>query len=349
MKKVSIIMPVYNMADRIIASVEALLEQTYPFVEIIIVDDGSTDKSYTECLLFAKEHENVKVYHTENQGAGPARNYGITVATGDYAYFPDADDLLEKNAIKRLVEAMNDQQGDLIIFGFQTIGKNGNVTSTRKYSKNVISGSLVRGNYEHFLSIHKPFWIQGAPWNKFFDLHLIKERSIIFPPLRRHQDEVFISRYVQHVHQVRFISDVLYTYHTNDVRKEWEKYPTNYLDIAMDLKKYREEIITEWNPNNSAVKEIIEREYIFNVTKGFELSFSKKMGLNRKKRKEWLTQMVEKTKMENLNIPHTPSMKYQAKVLTLIKSNKQNQLYYLLLLKVFVQKNMYPLFSILKQ
>ena len=103
MKKVSIILPVYNMEKKIRLCLDTLLKQTYPCIEIIIVDDGSTDGTLKKCRIIAEDYNQVKVIHTQNQGSGPARNTGIKQATGDYAYFPDADDLLDLQAVEILI------------------------------------------------------------------------------------------------------------------------------------------------------------------------------------------------------------------------------------------------------
>ena len=344
MKTVSIIMPVFNMADRILLSAEAILNQTYSNIEVILIDDGSTDASLEECLNFANSHDQVKVFHTENNGAGPARNYGIQVASGDYAYFPDADDILPKDAIEILVRAMEENQSDLVVFGYDYRDHQGQIQFTRQYGRRQVMGEEVRQYYEHYLSFREPWWIQGAPWNKFFDLRVIKAHNIIFPAMRRHQDEVFISRYVAYAKKIQFIPDILYTYFANDVKKEWDKYPIDYLTTVMALRKHRENIIIKWNPDNSAVLDIIEREYLFNVTKGFELSFSKKMGFNFQERKDWLRKKVFQTRITDLKAPNTSNMWYQATALALLKKERFNQFYWLLSFKVFIQKNMYPLF-----
>lgn len=348
MKKVSVVMPVYNMEDRILVSVEALLNQTYSNIEIILVDDGSSDNSYQVCLDFAREHSQVKVFHTENKGAGPARNVGIAVASGDYIYFPDADDFLEEEALQILVHTMTTENCDLIVFGFQQVSHYGKIQAVREYKRRSQPGKMVRSQYEAYLSFRQPFWIQGAPWNKFFDLSIIKNNTVTFPDMRRHQDEVFISRYMTYAEKIQFIPDILYTYYANDVKKEWDKYPLNYLDIAMELKRQREAIILAWNPSNTQVKDIINREYIFNTIKGLELSFSKKMTFNSQLRKKWMKEMVEKTGLSELDIPSTSHMKYQAFVMKLVKEKRWQQVYYLLFTKVFLQKNMYSLFRKVK-
>ncbi|HDR8189356.1 TPA: glycosyltransferase family 2 protein [Bacillus cereus] len=341
MKKVSIIIPVYNMADKIELSVESIVRQSYSNIEIILVDDGSKDASLSKCKELAEKYGKIEVYHTENQGSGPARNYGIKMATGDYVYFPDADDLLEPNTVKTLVNAMLKYESDLIVFGFKNIDINGNLISEKKYQKKIYEGNYIRDNYHIFFNMNDEFGIQGAPWNKFFDLTKIKKNKIEYPPLKRHQDEVFISRYINHVEKVCFIEDILYVYNTNDLKREWDKFPVDYLDIVMSLKRYREDIIVKWNDKNEIVLDMIEREYICKIIKALELSFSKKFNFNRNERKNWFSEVIQKSELANLSMPERFNMKYQKLVLSLVAQNKLNKLYLLIFTKVFIEKNLY--------
>lgn len=349
MKKVSIIIPVYNMADKIVKCVESILKQTYCNIEIILIDDGSKDDSYAQCKLLEEKNPSVKVFHTENRGSGPARNYGIDMATGDYAYFPDADDLLEPNAIEVLVNTMIKNDCDLVVFGYKCIDTDGKVIKEKKYQNKICLGSNIRMNYENYFDMSCEYSIQGAPWNKFFDLHKIKENKIKYPPLRRHQDEVFISRYVSHVEKVCFIENVLYLYFTNDLKKQWDKYPKDYLDIAIALKQYRNQIIAQWNPKNKFVLDMIEREYICNVIKSLELSFSKKMNLNQAKRKKWIAEAILKSGLKDLSIPKRFNMKYQNFIMSKIHNGNFNTLYWTLWLKVFIEKDFYTVVKLVKK
>ena len=104
---VSIVVPVYNMGTSIKICVESLIKQSYKNIEILLVDDGSTDNSLQVCKKFEEVDKRVRVFHTENHGAGPARNYGIKNAKGRYICFPDADDLYEENAVSAIVQAMS--------------------------------------------------------------------------------------------------------------------------------------------------------------------------------------------------------------------------------------------------
>lgn len=115
MKKplVSIIVPVYNVADYLDESLKSLAEQSYQNLDIIIIDDGSTDGSDKIVDKFAKNRKNVRVIHQENRGLSAARNRGLEIVKGDYITFLDSDDFFAKDAIEKLVDAVIDNKADI--------------------------------------------------------------------------------------------------------------------------------------------------------------------------------------------------------------------------------------------
>lgn len=338
MEKVSIVVPVYNMGDKIETCVQSLIKQTYQNIEIILVDDGSKDDSYQHCLHLAEIDSRIIALHTENRGSGPARNHGIDHATGRYIYFPDADDYLEPNAIAILVDAIKDGECDLVVFGFKNVNQNGTEISVKKYSEAVRNGEMIRKDYSSYMTTSSEYGIQGAPWNKFFALSVIKTHAIEFPSLRRHQDEGFIARYMCHSKRVHFIEDVLYTYYVNDLQKEWQKYPIDYIDSVIGLNETRKDTILSWNPDDKMTHDLISKEYICNIIKAFELSFSPKMKFDRGQRINWMKEMSNKSKIRDMASPDILGY-YQRCVMRLIKSSCWSLLYNVLLCKVILQKS----------
>lgn len=334
---VSMIVPVYNMGDSIKTCVRSLMNQDYPHIEIILVDDGSKDDSYQRCLELAAEDERVAVYHTENRGSGPARNYGVEHASGRYVYFPDADDYLVPHAISTLVVAMNGGEYDLVVCGYEKRNDSGKVIHTKRYEAFSNSGDDIRREYVDYLGDTRKYGIQGAPWNKFFDLEVVKRNNVQFPPLRRHQDEAFIAYYMCHAQHVRFIEDVLYVHYVNDLRKVWQKYPVNYLDVVIGLNNTRKETILTWNAADTQTHAQIKKEYLCNVIRALELSFSPKMNLKRRERMIWLGEAIKQAELCELDAPMNVG-KYQKKVLRLVKNAHLRSVYSLLRFKVLVEK-----------
>lgn len=343
---VSIVIPIYNAEKSILSSINSILLQDYENIEVILVDDGSRDNSLQICESIAETDSRVKVIHTQNQGSGPARNTGIESSSGRFAYFPDADDILAPNAISIMVQAMKCNEVDLVVFGFKQVDSKGRVKNQKEYKDAIFEAEVLRKDYSKCMGYTSEWGIQGAPWNKLFDLSVIKNNKIEYPSLRRHQDEGFIGRYMCYAKRVHFIPDVLYTYYMNDLKKEWKKYPIDYIDSVIELNEIRQQTIVSWNSQDKKTQELIANEYICNVIKALELSFSPKMGFHKLERKKWILKQINRSNLENIK---TPSIlgKYQMKIMDYIKSRKYNFLYLVLHMKVMVEKN--AVFSMLRR
>lgn len=316
---VSIVVPVYNMGDSIKESVQSLLNQTYRNIEIILIDDGSTDDSLKVCRDLANKDNRLIVIHTPNQGSGPARNEGIKVASGRYIYFPDADDILSSDAIDIMLDAITSVANcDLVVFGFRSIRANGEEVSIKVYEERIASGDELRLSYSECMGTHTKWGIQGAPWNKFFDLNVIRNNEIEYPSLRRHQDEGFIGRYMCYATKVHFISDVLYSYKVNDIKKTWSKYPINYIDAVIGLNEVRKSTIYLWNKSDIKTKELLQKEYICNIIKSLELAYSPKMKGGFKKKRLFVKNGIDKSNILESDIPSILGS-YQRIALNLMK------------------------------
>ena len=118
-KKISIIIPVYNVENYLRQCIESILEQEYEEKEIILVDDGSTDNSGSICDEYADKYENVLVIHKENGGLSDARNVGLAKAAGEYVLFVDSDDFVEENSLSPIVEIVNANPVDVVLLEAQ--------------------------------------------------------------------------------------------------------------------------------------------------------------------------------------------------------------------------------------
>jgi len=116
--KISVIVPVYNPGKYIHACIDSLIEQTYSNLEIILIDDGSTDGSGRVCDDYAAKDNRIICVHQPNGGVSKARNAGLAIATGDYYHFPDSDDYIEKDTYEYTVSLINEHQCDAVNFEY---------------------------------------------------------------------------------------------------------------------------------------------------------------------------------------------------------------------------------------
>lgn len=119
MKKISVIVPIYNTENYLHRCLDSIINQTYKELEIILVDDGSKDSSPQICDEFAEKDNRVKVIHKKNEGVAKARNTAIAMATGDYLAFVDSDDFIDKAMFERLINNALKHDADMSICGFK--------------------------------------------------------------------------------------------------------------------------------------------------------------------------------------------------------------------------------------
>ena len=116
----SIILPIFNREEHLNQCVYSILNQTYKDYELILVDDGSIDKSAQMCDEYAEQDNRVIVIHKENGGLSDARNTGVKVAKGEYIFFIDSDDFLDDNqALEKIVNRLKNSNADVLNFGFK--------------------------------------------------------------------------------------------------------------------------------------------------------------------------------------------------------------------------------------
>lgn len=203
MDKVSVIVPVYNTEYLLERCVSSLIDQTYLNLEIILVNDGSTDNSLSVCRNFSQIHPNIRLFSTENYGPSHARNIGLVNATGNYICFCDADDWVEREYIQELVKNIEENQTDMSVCNWFY-----NETPYNEIYKNKVSDSLdallffvtqSRGNYL-------------AVWGKLFKKEFLPKFDEKIAYL---EDGLFLYEYLLKVKNVSFAEKCLYHYSIN--------------------------------------------------------------------------------------------------------------------------------------
>lgn len=205
---VSIIVPVYNAQATLTNCLNHILKQTYSFLEVILVNDGSTDHSGEICDVFALKNANVKAIHRKNAGPSAARNTGIQAATGDYIQFVDADDYIDLTMTEKLVKAMVSNV-QLVICGYAS---RYNHVMIKKYLPS-IAGVYDRSSFiNHVGELYKDI-ILPSPCNKLYVTKQIKRFEIRFiENLHIGEDLLFNLAYIQTCERIHLITDPLYNY-----------------------------------------------------------------------------------------------------------------------------------------
>lgn len=210
MKKISIIIPVYNVEKYLERCINSIIHQTYKEIEVILVDDGSTDKSGMICDQAAKRDQRIKVIHVKNQGVSSARNEGLRRASGDYIYFADADDWLEPFMLEKMVQCQQEQNVDLVICGYYVEKENETSVYCMRENQMLDITSLMK-------KIYIPAEINGVVWNKLFLRKLVydennKIRATFQPAYSIWEDVLWVTQICVHVKKAYYISKPYYHY-----------------------------------------------------------------------------------------------------------------------------------------
>lgn len=206
---VSVIIPIYNVAGFIDKGLPFVLNQSYKDLEVILVNDGSTDNSLDICNKWASADNRIQVVSQANQGAGGARNHGLNLAKGDFIYFFDIDDQIEPNLIEYCVVTAEKYNADMVVFGYN------NIETTYKSSITVsFNEQLIESNSELRQIFVDEFILKtnGFPWNKFYRKSFLDLNNLRFENQRIQQDEVFNLKCYRSVQRMFISSEVLYSY-----------------------------------------------------------------------------------------------------------------------------------------
>ncbi len=252
MPKLSVIIPVYNAEKFLSRCIESIINQTFLNMEIILVNDGSTDNSLTICREYAEKDGRIKVIDKKNEGSGPTRNMGIEVASGEYLAFPDSDDRMELDAYERCVEIIEESNADLLVFGMKTEV----YTDSLNRVERIVLDEIPEREYQTEEEFRNNWaWLyknmdMGSPCNKIYRKSIIDKYELRFPNLRRMQDGVFNMYYYDKITSFKSISQNYFvrTWHEKEFQRK--KMPVNFVDCAITHHRTLEKMLKGWGLYN---------------------------------------------------------------------------------------------------
>lgn len=241
--ELSIIIPIYNVEEYLRVCVDSVLQQTFTDFELILIDDGSSDKSGQICDEYSIKDNRVHVIHQENAGVSSARNAGLAYALGEYISFVDADDCINFRMYEILLETMKSSMADLGICGVDIIKKNADIKQINYKNSTVITWSSIEC-VSHLFDM--PPVIYNSCWNKLFRKTKIK--TCFDPSLKICEDSKFLTEYLTHAQKVVYLPDYkLYMYRNregsatrSDKRAFVESLKTRYEICLLVKNKYPE-------------------------------------------------------------------------------------------------------------
>ncbi len=203
----SVIIPVYNAEEYLDKCIKSVISQTYKNLEIILINDGSTDGSLELCNFYALSESNVKVLSQQNAGASSARNLGLAHSTGDYIVFVDSDDWIMPAYVESLYFNLVNYSADMVIIDYFIEENTKLLYSKKKGSINIYTN---KETLNHIFDTDK---FLGYIWNKIFQARIIKNSNMMFnTELKVWEDLLFCCQYISRIEKIVYIQKPLYVY-----------------------------------------------------------------------------------------------------------------------------------------
>lgn len=204
--RISIIVPVYNIRNYVSYCIESLVYQNYEDLEIILVDDGSTDESSLICDKFAIKYNFIKVIHKQNGGLSSARNAGLDIANGDYVLFIDGDDYLQNGAIMELVEIVEKTSVDVVQFGYEEVfGYDKYAEAIERLIINKSEVVVETDRYKFYDNLYRLGGVAASACTKLMRLDLVN--FLRFKEGFLHEDEQFTSHLLANCKSVAYVNE----------------------------------------------------------------------------------------------------------------------------------------------
>lgn len=344
MKKVSVIIPIYNAEKYLVDSFLNYKEQNYKNIEFILIDDGSTDNSWKICEKFAAEDSRVKCIYQENQGVSAARNLGINVSDSFYIAFFDADDYVEKDMITQMVSIAESSHADIVSCGIAMELELKNKKKVRqhelKYSENITIYNSKDKIKQNILKI----WEEAVPYNvvnKLYKKSIIMDNSIRFSKLSMGEDLEFNSKVMLYANSLVMMPQSFYRY----IREREGAATSRYIDGWFKIREAEYFRMVEFfkvylktQELDEKYKEYISRRYINRVIGCMENEFRDNNPENKYKN---IKEMICSDSVKNALIF---GKKYSRKIRIIVFGMKHNHygMVYLMIFFINSVKRIFP-------
>lgn len=235
----SIIIPVYNAEKFLENCLNSIINQTFKDYEVILINDGSTDDSKTICQRYETTFDNISYIETENNGPSHARNIGLKYAKGKYIGFVDADDYIDKNMYRELINSAEEYKAEITICEYIRVWQNGKqIISNNSISENIliesqIKDKLLRNYYTNNTEM------LASPCNKIYLREFILNSKINFNQnLIRGEDWWFNLLLYENASRISFINIPLYMYRQDNMNSIMKKMSINYYEEWKTAREY---------------------------------------------------------------------------------------------------------------
>jgi glycosyltransferase involved in cell wall biosynthesis len=337
---VSIIVPIYNAEKYLKTCIDSILNQTYENIEVILINDGSTDNSKKICYEYKKKDSRIVVINQPNCGPSISRNNGLRLSTGKYVQFVDADDYLEQDMTEKLIKFM-DNSTQLVMGAFNIVyikdGKTDKVTN----DCDKLSGMKSSYKKSEFLNVFGEFFLLdyiNVLWNKLYSIDVIKKNNIRFiDDLFMGEDLLFNLDYIKACDGIKFINQPLYNYLQINENSLTRKSKKDFFEIQKMIFKKVREFMKENDCYSDKNKGFVEKLYTDLIINSFD-NIILDSKLNRESQKIYMSSIVQDDSVRE-NIKFFKFGNIQKKLIYLFIKYKKIVCIYLLIKYKLIFKN----------
>lgn len=263
-KVISVIVPIFNAERTLEKCLESICKQSYKNLEILLIDDGSTDNSSEIIKKFISKDKRIKTFKQQNSGPAEARNLGLKKANGDYIAFIDADDYIKIDTYEKMITAIELHKSDMVICGFEYEKNDKRWTINQGIKKGHYTGERLREITLNFI-----FSTEENRIRPFTPLRLIKKTiidsmQITFDSnLKRSEDYLFLALVHMNIKSLEVITDqILYTYTQNSISIS-HSYVENYPQMVLEI--YKRLLLEIEKNNDDELKKRVEFMVIYRL------------------------------------------------------------------------------------
>lgn len=266
--KISVIVPVYNAELKIEQTVSSITGQSYPNLEIILLDDGSTDKSYEICMELQSKDDRILVFSHSNMGVSRTRNRGLKEASGNYIIFCDSDDTMQTNMIEILYRSLIKNKSDIAICGYSKIYTDSKETPILKRYSKAIKAKWKKG--ETKINLDKRILLEIFPCNcnKLYSTELIRSHDAQYiPEISFGEDLIFCYQNATKANNISLVEDTLYNYFLRDNYSLSSIFHERLISDSIIIVDSILEFLEEWGTSINKLEVISKDLYMYYLDK----------------------------------------------------------------------------------
>ena len=299
--KISVVVPVYNAERFLDRCMKSIYDQTFIDYEIILVNDGSKDKSLEICRAYEEKDPRVRVIDKENGGAGSARNAGIEAAKGDYLAFPDVDDWFEANMYEELYNLATSGDYDVVFSGANYYKQlpDGGLAYSRTVNCEAVAYRTKEDCRANVMTFFPTSTIFDVPWNKLYRRSIAIENGVRFSDTRRCQDAMFNIDFYNFISSAASVEKAYYNYIENTADTTNRKFPKNYIDINIAYFGKLIEILSSWGMYEGDVKRHFDTSFVLAVYETMGMFENPVWGLDKTEQHKYVRDILNSEEVQS--------------------------------------------------